>query len=260
MNRTIRTQRLRMLATCLAVSVFTLAACGEGIDTAEWKEEVKLSDDSIIVVWRKDRARSSGFPASKRGANIDSELRYDPAGIHWKGNHGVYSSLMSFDRVDGVFYLVRYARTIQACSTKKPEDYAIQILKWTNAHWVEIPQSDAPVGRIRMNLESDPWGHNPEDDTKGLLRLDGEDDRPDRVSRSARDDRTNRETIQSFYERTAINQRTKQRASDEDLARWNFDLCGYWHKQIPVSVNPSREERLQRLEEAKKRINAAKDQ
>lgn len=240
------------------ICITALPACSKGIDTAEWKEEVKLSDGSVIVVWRKARAKSGGFPDSKRGADIDGELRYDPEGIYWKGDFGVYSSSMSFDRVDGVFYLVRYAESIQACSTKKPEDYAIQILKWANAQWVEIPQSDAPLGRIRRNLEIDPWGHNPEDDTKGLLRLNGQDDRPyDRYARSARDNRTNPETIQAHYERTAIDPRTKQRASAEELARWNLRLCGYWQKKIPTAT--SWEEMRQQLEEAKKRLNAGKE-
>jgi hypothetical protein len=90
----------------------------------------KLSDGSVIVVWRKARAKSSGFPDAQRGAYIDAELRYDPEDIYWKGVFGVYREPMSFDRVDGSFYLVRDAESIQACSTKKPEEYAIQILKW----------------------------------------------------------------------------------------------------------------------------------
>lgn len=248
----------RMLLAIFVVGMTTLPACGKGIDTAEWTEEVKLSDGSTIVVWRKARAKSSGFPDAKRGADIDAELRYDPARIHWKGDFGVYRSLMSFDRVDGVFYLVRYAETIQACSTKKPEDYAIQILRWKNGQWIEIAQSEAPLDRIRMNLSESPWGHNTEDDTKGLLRLNGQDDRPDdRHNRSARGNRTNPETIQAFYERTALDPRTKQRA--QDLFRWHQGFCGYWQKKIPVNVNPSREETLKRLEDAKKRLNAGKD-
>ena len=249
----------RMLLAIFVIGTAFLPACSKGIDTVEWSEEVKLSDGSTIVIWRKARAKSSGFPDAKRGAYIDAELRYAPEGIHWKGNFGVYRSLTSFDRVNGVFYLVRIAETIQACATKKPEDYAIQILKWTNAQWVEIPQSHAPVDRIRMNLQEAPWGHDSEDDTKGLLRLDGQDDRPYSINRSARGDRTNPETIQSFYERTAIDPRTKRRAQDQDLFRWNLHLCGYWQRKIPVSVNPSREETLKRLEEAKKRFDASQN-
>ena len=257
MNSAILTRRLQMLTTCLAVCIFILPACSKGIDTAEWTEEVKLSDGSVIVVWRKARAQSGGFPDSSRGAYIDAELRYEPDDIYWQGDYGVYRSPISFDRVDGSFYLVRYAQTIPACNTKKPEDYAIQILKWTNAQWVEISQSDAPIDRIRMNLEIEPWGHNPEDDTRGLLRLNGQDDRPDdRHNRSARDNRTNPETIQAVFERSAIDPRTNQRA--QDLSN-NLDFCGYWQKRIPVSVNPSREEMSKRLEEAKKRLNADKD-
>lgn len=258
MRRLNFTKCSHMLIAVFIVGTTALSACGKGVDTAEWREEVKLSDGSVIVVWRKARAKSGGFPDSKRGADIDGELRYDPEGIYWKGDFGVYSSPMSFDRVDGVFYLVRYAENIPACSTKKSEDYAIHILKWANAQWVEIPQSDAPLGRIRRNLEIDPWGHNPEDDTKGLLRLNGQDDRPyDRYARSARDNRTNPETIQAHYERTAIDPRTKQRASAEELARWNLRLCGYWQKKIPVSTSP--EETRRQLEESKKRLNAGKD-
>lgn len=78
------------------------------------------------------------FPGFVTGRVIDTELRYGTEGIYWKGKFGVYGELMSFDRVDGSFYLVRYASTIQACSTKKPEDYAIQIQKWVNGQWVDV--------------------------------------------------------------------------------------------------------------------------
>lgn len=249
-----------MLLAILLLSTTFLSACGDGIDIVEWTEEVKLSDDSVIVVWRKAGRKSSGFPDSSRGAYVNTELRYGTEGTYWKSKFGVYEELISFDRVDGSFYLVRYAQTIQACSTKKPEDYAIQIQKWRNGQWIDVDQSEAPLDRIRKNLSNSPWGHNPEDDNKGLLRLDGQDERPydgPNGNRSTREDRSNPETIQAYFERSAIDPRTKQRA--QDLFRWNMDYCGYWQKKIPVSVNPSREETLQRLEEAQKRLNAGKE-
>ena len=109
-----------------------------------------------------------------------------------------------------------------------------------------------------MNLSESPWGHDTEDDTKGLLRLSGQDDRPyDRHNRSARGNRTNPETIQAFYERTALDPRTKQRA--QDLFRWNLRFCGYWQEKIPVCVIPSRADTLTRLGAATKKLNAGKD-
>jgi hypothetical protein len=226
-----------MLALCLAVGTFTLPACSRGIDTVEWREEVKLSDGSVIMVWRKARAKSSGFPDAQRGAYIDAELRYDPEDIYWKGVFGVYREPMSFDRVDGSFYLVRYAQSIQACSTKKPEEYAIQILKWEKGRWLEVSQSEAPLDRIRKNLEIDPWGHNPKDDTKGLLRLNGDDGRPYEppFSRTARSDRTNPETIHAYFDRYAIDRLTGQRRPDQ--YRWNLNLCGYWQRKIPAATS-----------------------
>jgi hypothetical protein len=101
------TQCSRIFFAIFVIGTAALPACGKGIDTAEWTEEIKLSDGSVIVVWRKARAKSGGFPDSSRGAYIDTELRYNPDGIHWKGGYGVYQDAMSFDRVDGVFYLVR---------------------------------------------------------------------------------------------------------------------------------------------------------
>lgn len=213
-------KRLPAYFVFLVFGVTTLSACSKEIETAEWKEEVALSNGDIIVLWRKERGKRSYFP-EPGVAPREYELRYDPENIHWVGRPGAYRSPISFDRVDGEFYLVRNPGALEACATKKPDDYAIQILRWKSGQWVEIPQSEAPLDRIRMNLSRDPWGRSSENNVRGLLRLDGFY----HVSQSYRNDRTNRETIQSHYERLAIDPRTKQRAQDFSK---KMDFCGYY--------------------------------
>lgn len=248
-------KRLPAYFVFLVLGVTTLSACSKEIETAEWKEEVALSNGDIIVVWRKERGKRSYFP-EPGVAPREYELRYDPENIHWMGRPGAYDTPLSFDCVDGEFYLVRNLGalerdlgTLEGCATKKPDDYAIQILNWRNGLWVEIPQSKAPLDRIRMNLSRDPWGRSPENNVRGLLRLDGFY----HVSQNYRDGRTKRETIQSYYERMAIDPRTKQRRVD--LSN-NKNFCAYRRKEPPVMVNPTREERLHRFKEARERFES----
>jgi len=59
------------IATTIAM---LLAACGT--DTIEWKEEVLLHDGRMIVVERKAKADSSGFPDANRGRFLEFELRW----------------------------------------------------------------------------------------------------------------------------------------------------------------------------------------
>lgn len=252
LHRALFTQRIYCFLL-LAMGSVVLQGCSNY--TLEWKEEVKLSDDSVIVVERKAHRKPGGFPDSMRGVYFGADLSYAPQGIHWQDQFGIYSDPISFDRVDEVFYLVRIAENITACANKKPEAYGIQILKWANGQWLEIPQAAAPLDRIRRNLETAPWKFSAEGDVKGLLRLNGEDDKiEDPYNWGGWSNRTNPETLQSYYENSALDPRTQQRWSDEDQYRANFHLCGYWHRRVPVATSMEEiDQRVKARLEAEKR-------
>jgi hypothetical protein len=154
----------------LLIGLIALTACGKSIDTAEWTEEVKLSDGRMVIVWRRARAYSGGFPNAQRGGDIDFELRYEPLGVYWKDattpTH--VRRPKSFDVVDGVPHLVLEGNW-DVCVDRPKADYAAQFLKWVNGRWVNVPQAEFPVERVLMNLYQDYWGRSTKDDARGLI-------------------------------------------------------------------------------------------
>jgi hypothetical protein len=152
----------------VAAGCVLLAGCGA--DTAEWTEEVRLSDGQMVVVWRKDRRASSGFPNSHRGRLIDFELKYTPMSVHWKDavtpTHVRF--LMSFDIIDGVPHLVLEGNS-EVCIGRPATDYAAEFLKWIDGRWVTVPQAEFPVDRTLINLFGDQWGHRKHGDVRGLI-------------------------------------------------------------------------------------------
>lgn len=154
-------------------SVMAFSACGQSIDTAEWTEEVRLSDGSIVQVWRRERAYSYGFPNAKRGALVSWALEYAPQNARWE-NDGKASGRrdpISFDRFDGVPYLVVLVSDRTFCLSRPPGEYTVQVLRWNDGRWIEVAQSEAPLERMLMNLAPAPWGRTTKDDYSGLIRL-----------------------------------------------------------------------------------------
>jgi hypothetical protein len=86
------------------LTLVALSACGKSIDVAEWTEEVKLSDGTMVTVWRKARAYSGGFPNANRGRNIDFEFGYEPLNVKWAATISptFVRDPVSFDVIDGV--------------------------------------------------------------------------------------------------------------------------------------------------------------
>lgn len=156
----------------MLLSAFLLTACGNGIDTAEWTEEVKLSDGSVITVWRKERARSNGFPNARRGGYVDLEFRYEPLGVHWKdvATPVHVRKPVAFDFIDGVPHLV-LSGSRDICVNRAKTEYMAEILKWVDGRWVEVPQAQFPADHIYMNLLRVPWGHTVDGDARGKLSL-----------------------------------------------------------------------------------------
>jgi hypothetical protein len=154
-------------------SAMAFSACGQSIDTAEWTEEVRLSDGSIVQVWRKERAYSYGFPNAKRGGRVESAIAYLPQSARWQYTHAVTSvqEPISFDIFDGAPYLVIYVADAAFCRSRPPNAYRAQVLRWSDGRWIEVAQTQAPLDRMLMNLAPDPWGHTTKDDFSGLIRL-----------------------------------------------------------------------------------------
>lgn len=173
-----------------------LNSCGKSIDVVEWIEEVKLHDGQMLEVWRKARAYSGGFPNSKRGRDIDFELKYPPLNVQWKTtlSDALVRHPMSFEIFDGMPHLVLYIGDRESCSNRPKTDYSAQFLRWTNGEWVEIKQADFPVDKALINLYAAYWGHSKADDAKGLVSW-GHKSEADGFNPSKPD------TIKSYFER-----------------------------------------------------------
>lgn len=161
---------------------------GKKIDVAEWQEEVRLFDGRTVIVWRKARAYVGGFPNAPRGGDIDFEFKYEPMGIHWKGEWNRVPT--SFEIIDGVAYLVLYVGDRESCQGKPPTQYLAQVIKWANGQWVEVPLSEFSADKALLNLSTDYWGHTAKEDAKGLVPWEGK-----RTGGNTND------TVRTFFER-----------------------------------------------------------
>lgn len=150
-----------------------LSACGQSIDTAEWTEEVRLNDGSIAQVWRKESRHPFGFPNAKRGGLVSWALAYPPQNAPWENDFKASGRRepISFDLFDGVPYLVALVSDRAFCTSRPPDEYRVQVLRWSGGRWNEVAQSEAPLDRMLMNLAPDPWGRTAKDDYSGLIRL-----------------------------------------------------------------------------------------
>jgi hypothetical protein len=150
---------LAMMASVL------LAACS-GTDTIEWKEEVLLHDGRMIVIERKAKAASSGFPNANRGRYLEFELHYKPMNIHWKGT----LQQGAFEIIDQTPYLVLWLNGLtDFCKGRPPTDLPIKVLKLQGQEWIEIPQSEFPMDRANYNLYHSYRGNKASEDAKGLI-------------------------------------------------------------------------------------------
>jgi hypothetical protein len=152
------------------LSLLATGAAAKRIDVAQWTEEVLLHDQRLVTVTRQVRAYSGGFPNASRGRDIDEELRYAPSSLRWQTT--VSASRLwpiSFEIFDGVPYLVLYFDSKAACAGKPASAYSIQVLRWTNDRWIEVPAADFPVDQALMNLSMDYWGRDASGDYRGLV-------------------------------------------------------------------------------------------
>ncbi|CAN7482513.1 hypothetical protein [Polaromonas sp. LjRoot131] len=149
-----------------ALATTLLAACS-GTDTIEWKEEVLLHDGRMIVIERKAKAASSGFPNANRGRDLEFELHYKQMDVHWKG----IQPQSTFEIFDGVAYLaVAGPDEREVCKDKPPSYIPRQILKYQGkGQWVEIDQADFPIDQANYTLYQRYWGNKPSEDAKGLI-------------------------------------------------------------------------------------------
>jgi hypothetical protein len=150
-----------------------MPACGDGIDVAEWREEVLLHDGSKVTVWRRARRGSTGFPISARGALVDTEIKYEPMGAHWKGS--LSSRPASFEIFDGVPHLMLTIEDRESCARKAPTDYRARFLRWQGGEWRDVSHTEFPIDRALLNLSVRYFGRSKEEDYKGLITWEGKD-------------------------------------------------------------------------------------
>lgn len=140
-------------------------------DVAEWTEGVKLFNGQEVTVWRRAVACKGGFPVSKRGRDLEFELKYEPLGAHWKGPSGLKPK--SLEIIDGVPHLTLYVMTGGYCRGKPSSTPLARVMKWVDGKWVELPPSDFPFNRALLNLHTNYWGYNANNDAKGFIPADG---------------------------------------------------------------------------------------
>jgi hypothetical protein len=171
--------RQRKFLSVIGALALTLpmAGCEKKIDIAEWTEEVLLHDGQTVIVWRRARAYSGGFPNAARGRDIDMEFKFEPMAISWRHDMSRTSlrDPIAFEMFDGEAYLVLYVGDDPElfCSDKPPTQYLGQFLKWSSGRWVEVPQDRFPAGKALLNLSTGYWGNTSKQDAKGLLSWAG---------------------------------------------------------------------------------------
>ncbi len=149
-----------------------LCACSKPVDKAEWTEEVMLSDGSMVHVAREASRIRYAQPVGHRGSLLGAAFEYPPAHARWQMTFSSRDVRLpiSFDVIDGAPLLVLEVRNAAYCRTVAPEDLRVQVLRWQEGRWVEVPHAEAPWERLRLNLEPDPWGLKRENDLHGLVR------------------------------------------------------------------------------------------
>ena len=162
-----RNTRFRFIAL-LAVAMTGMAACGlYGTDVAQWTEEVKLHDGTMIVIERHATRGKSSFPNPGRGPLGIAELWYRPMNIHYKGGGGGY--ILSFEIVDGTAYMANMG---WGCNMNGPNGYKLRFFRWDGKKWLQIPQNEFPLQLATVNVSTDYWGYTSRDDQSGFLSWD----------------------------------------------------------------------------------------
>lgn len=156
----------------VAIGLTALCACSEPMDRAEWTEEVMLSDGSMVHVAREAWRIRWGNLGTQRGSLRGAALEYPPARARWKMTFSSSDVRLpiSFDLIDGAPLLVLEVRNDAYCRTVAPEEPRVQVLRWQDGRWIEVPHAQAPWDRLRLNLVTSPWTSSRKDDLHGLVR------------------------------------------------------------------------------------------
>lgn len=136
------------------VSIFpvvVMAGCSSRVDK-QWREEVRLHDDRIILVERYSQSARTGFPNSKVGNVLHQEIHYSPAKFAWV--NAATEVPLSFDLMDGEVYFVTIPMQGRAyfCQDKPKGTYQANFYRWKHGQLERLSQKQAPVDRLRMNL------------------------------------------------------------------------------------------------------------
>lgn len=156
-----------LIAALLALA--PLVATAWGIDTAKWTEEVKQGNGTALRLKRESRIHSSGFPVSRRGAELDYKVKYEPMQLTWEGPQ--MHPPIAFEIVDGTPILVLLDADGRGCQQRSADSYTVTVLSWTAGMWKEVPQDKAPLDKVHKNLLGWPWGGDSAGDAHGLITL-----------------------------------------------------------------------------------------
>lgn len=189
----LETRILVRLAVALAVLACGTLTAGCSVET-EWREEVKLSDERVIVLDRRILSVRSGFPHSRRGPVLEEELEYKPLGAKWQLERGLTHvvQLASFAIIDGVPYLAAITGVDRSCARHGEGGHKALFFRWdTKTGWTEVSQREVPLDRLRQNLLLNTRGAAPEYDPKGLVTL---------KKKSTRDGAYHTEPLKVFFD------------------------------------------------------------
>ena len=154
-----------------------------GTTTLVWDEEVKLHDDRVIVVKRREVKSGGGFPVSgmnPRGITRSYEFCYPPMGLYWKSRGGPRYQPEILDIVNGKAYVMVPIGSSETCMFHDyPATNAIYFV-WEDRAWKKIPYEQFPKEIRRTNLLQNPWKKKPEDDARGLVTIAQKENKFDR--------------------------------------------------------------------------------
>ena len=118
-----------------------------------WKEEVKLSDGSVIVVKRR-MVRERFGEIGHHGRVLKQELEYDKAGgaIHWVGD----IDPVIFDFAQGKAYVVAFPQVYAECQRYGFPNPPFVFFRELGPNWERVDAGKVPKG-LEFNLLRNGW-------------------------------------------------------------------------------------------------------
>lgn len=176
-------------ALSVVVLAFATTSCSR-IDTAEWKEEVRLNDGRIVVLDARATRGSWGGPTQHRGALLTWELCYRPAKAYWKSSAAYKPDV--FEIVNGKPYVVVPLRSCLLCFIHGFPSFSALVYRWEGGEWKPAMPEEFP-SRVTPNLLSNVWSSSDwRGDASGFYSLEG------KRRRDHEDDQTRAMRVKEF--------------------------------------------------------------